>query len=230
MSTEAMSRELGLKRDQPRVQVFDIRSLTLIERIRVQVRAGQFLVAFFAIAFFAWSPHPVLGQTNASADENSPEKTALRAMEALRENRVGDFAEEMHPEALKSFKTAILDVMDSAEKAGREGELLSLFEDVTAVSDLRKLDDKAFFESFYKGVIKMQPRIRDSMKGMTIEVIGHVKEGADMLHVVYRGTVNSGDLKISQLSVMSMKKSGERWGMLLTNDLEALAATLKKQF
>lgn len=140
------------------------------------------------------------------------------------------FAKEMHPEALKSFKTAILDVMDSAEKAGREGELLSLFKDVTAVSDLRNLNDAAFFASFYEGVIKMQPRIRDSMKGMTIEVIGNVKEGTDVLHVVYRGTVNSGDLKVSQLSVMSMKANGDRWGMLLTSDLEVLAATLKKQF
>jgi hypothetical protein len=194
------------------------------------MRTGQIWVAFIAIAFLTWAPHLLLGQTDSTAGENSPEKTALRAMEALREQRIGDFAKEMHPEALKSFKTAILDVMDSAEKAGREGELLSLFKDVTAVSDLRNLDDAAFFASFYEGVIKMQPRIRDSMKGMTIEVIGNVKEGTDMLHVVYRGTVNSGDLKVSQLSVMSLKASGERWGMLLTSDLEVLAATLKKQF
>ena len=194
------------------------------------MRTGQIWVAFTAIAFLTWAPHLLLGQTDSTAGENSPEKTAIRAMEALREERIGDFAKEMHPEALKSFKTAILDVMDSAEKAGREGQLLSLFKDVTAVSDLRNLNDAAFFASFYEGVIKMQPRIRDSMKGMTIEVIGNVKEGTDVLHVVYRGTVNSGDLKVSQLSVMSMKANGDRWGMLLTSDLEVLAATLKKQF
>lgn len=178
----------------------------------------------------AWGPSLLLGQTDPLLDENSPEKTTARATEALRENRIADFAKEMHPEALKSFKSAILEVIDAAEKVGREDELLPLFKDATALSDLRKLDDEAFFVSFYEGATRLQPRLRDAMKGMTIEVLGHVKEGTDLLHVVYRGTAKSGDLKVSKLSVMSMKPNGDRWGLLLTSDLEVLAATLKRQF
>jgi ribose 1,5-bisphosphokinase PhnN len=136
----------------------------------------------------------------------------------------------MHPDALKQLKSSLLAVVDAAEQKGRVDEVLRIFKNVRSAGDLRKLDDLAFFTAFLEGVMELQPRLRDAFRGMTLDVIGHVPEGSDVIHVVYRGTVAQGDTKVSKMSVMSLKANGKDWGMLLTGDLEGVAASLKRQF
>jgi hypothetical protein len=172
----------------------------------------------------------VHGQTKPAAGEKSPEAVAARALSALKENRIADFARAMHPEALKQLRSTLLAVVDAAEKKARVEEALSIFKDVGSAAELRKLDDVAFFTAFFEGVMEMQPRLRDAFRGMTLDVIGHVPEGADVIHVVYRGTVTQGEAKVSKMSVMSLKANGDDWGMLLTGDIENMAAMLKRQF
>ena len=128
------------------------------------------------------------------------------------------------------MKSTLLSVVDAAEKEGRAAEALSLFKDIKSVDDLRKLDDVTFFTGFLEGVMQMQPRLRDAFRGTTLEVIGHVREGPDVIHVVYRGTVTMGDVKVTKLSVMSLKSNANEWRLLLTGDIEGMAATLKRQF
>jgi putative sterol carrier protein len=65
---------------------------------------------------------------------------------------------------------------------------------------------------------------------MALDVVGHVREGDDVVHVVYRGTTSVGNVKISKMSVMSLKADGESWRMLLTGDIEGMAAMMKLQF
>lgn len=173
---------------------------------------------------------PLRGQTTASAGENTPEAVVTGALTALKENRIADFAALMHPEALKQVKGSLLAVVDAAEEKERVEEVLRIFNNVTSADDLRQLDDVAFFTAFFEGVLKMQPRLRNVLGGMTLNVIGHVPEGADILHVVYRGTFTQGDIKFSKMEVMSLKAHGEAWGMLLTGDLEGMTQALKRQF
>lgn len=173
---------------------------------------------------------PVHGQTQATAQEKNPEAVATRALAALKENRIADFAKSMHPEALKQPKVTLLEVVTEAEKQERVDEVLTIFKNVKSADDLRKLDDVAFFTAFFEGVMQLQPRVRDALRGTTLDVIGHVPEGPDVIHVVYRGTVTQGDVKVSKMSVMSLKAHGDDWGMLLTGDIEGMAAMLKRQF
>lgn len=173
---------------------------------------------------------PVHGQTQATAREKNPEAVATRALAALKENRIADFAKSMHPEALKQLKVTLLEIVTEAEKQERVDEVLTIFKNVKSADDLRKLDDVAFFTAFFEGVMQLQPRVRDALRGTTLDVIGHVPEGLDVIHVVYRGTVTQGDVKVSKMSVMSLKAHGDDWGMLLTGDIEGMAAMLKRQF
>lgn len=170
------------------------------------------------------------GQPQAPSREKSPEEVATRALTALKENRIADFAKTMHPEALKHLRATLLEVVAEAEKQERVDEVLTIFKNVKSADDLRKLDDVDFFAAFFEGVMQLQPRIRDALQGTTLNVIGHVPEGPDVIHVVYRGTVTQGDVKVSKMSVMSLKAHGDDWGMLLTGDIEGMAAMLKRQF
>ena len=191
---------------------------------RVSLSLACVLVLFLA------SAAGVQGQTNPAAGGKSPEAVAARALSALKENRIADFARAMHPDALKQLRSTLLGVVDAAEKKERVDEVLSLFKDVESAADLRKLDDVAFFTAFFEGAMDKQPRLRNAFRGMTLDVIGHVSEGADVIHVVYRGTVTQGGIKVSKMSVMSLKADGDDWGMLLTGDIENTAAILKLQF
>ncbi len=182
------------------------------------------LASLFVLAY------PVHGQTKPAFDEKSPEAVTARALNALKENRIADFAGEMHPEALKQLKSTLLAVADIAEKQGRIDEVLSVFKNAGSAADLRKLDDVAFFTAFLEGVMQKQPRLRDAFGGMTMDVIGHVPEGPDIIHVVYRGTVTQGEAKVSKISVMTLKANGDDWGMHLTGDIEGIATRMKRQF
>lgn len=173
---------------------------------------------------------PLRAQTKPGVGEKTPEAVAARALNALKDNRISDFASAMHPEALKQLRSTLLTVIDAAEKKGRVNEALVIFKNVRSATDLQRLDDVAFFTSFFEGLMQIQPRLRDSFRGMTLDVIGHVREGSDVIHVVYRGTVVQGDAKVSKMSVISLKANGDDWGMLLTGDIESTATVLKRQF
>jgi hypothetical protein len=206
-------------------------SSTLVTRLEGYVTLMQkFSSILCLLAMLFVLADPVHGQTKLTSEEKSPEAIAARALTALKENRIGDFAKAMHPEALQQLKATLLDVVDVAEKKGRVDEALSIFKNVGSAADLRKLDDVAFFTAFFEGVMQMQPRLRDAFRGMTLDVIEHVPEGKDIIHVVYRGTVTQGETKVSKMSVMSLKANGDDWGMLLTGDIEGMTAMLKRQF
>lgn len=182
------------------------------------------------LALFLASAAGVQGQATPAGDEKGPEAVAARAMVALKENRIADFARAMHPDALKQLRSALLAVLDAAEKKERVDEVVSLFKDAESAADVRKLDEVAIFTAFFEGAMEKQPRLRNAFRGMTFDVIGHVSEGADVIHVVYRGTVTQGGIKVSKMSVMSLKPNGDDWGMLLTGDFENMATILKLQF
>lgn len=182
------------------------------------------------LALFLASAAGVQGETKPAADEKTPEAVAARAMVALKENRIADFARAMHPDALKQLKSTLLAVLDAAEKKERVDEVVRLFKGAESAADIRKLDDVAFLAAFFEGGMERQPRIRNAVRDMTFDVIGHVSEGADVIHVVYRGTVTQGGIKISKMSVMSLKPHGDDWGMLLSGDIESMATILKLQF
>ena len=191
-------------------------------------RAFSSILCMLALLFML--TESLHGQTRATSGDKSPEAVATRALTALKESRIADFAKTMHPEALKQLKATLLEVVAEAEKQERVDEVLTIFKNVNSADDLRKLDDVAFFTAFFEGVMQLQPRIRDALQGTTLDVIGHVPEGPDVIHVVYRGTVTQGDVKVSKMSVMSLKSHGDDWGMLLTGDIEGMAAMLKRQF
>jgi hypothetical protein len=169
-------------------------------------------------------------QARPDAGASSPEAIAARALSALKEDRIADFASAMHPDALKQLRSTLLDVVEAAEQEGAVDDVLSMFKNVASVDELRGLDDVAMFTAFFEGMMQMQPRLREAFRGMTIDVIGHVPEGPDVVHAVYRGTITHGQTKVSKMSVMSLKADGDGCGMLLTGDIEAMAAALKQQF
>lgn len=58
-----------------------------------------------------------------------------------------------------------------------------------------------------------------------VEVVGHVPEG-DLAHVVYRSTAHLSGAE-PELRLMTLKRSGSRWGVLQSQEVEILVEALR---
>jgi hypothetical protein len=171
-----------------------------------------------------------LPETLLAQDEfppSSPEGAVMSYIEAMKEGDLVRMGKMMHPEALATFRAMMQPVVDLAEKTeGGASEMLQLFDGVTSVAQLRKLDDAKFFTSFYKGMAALQPDLLDALKGSETEVLGHIMEGDDTAHVIYRLSTTGSSAK--QTEVVSLQKTKTGWGVMLTGEFEGLADALRQ--
>ena len=179
----------------------------------------HFLALLVALAFY---PCTLFAQSA------TPEATALAYFAALSANKLDAMSGMMHPEALAGFRSTLLPVIELADKRdGGASDVLQMFDGVTTVAQLRKLDDVKFFTAFYAGLTTLQPQIVEMLRDAEIEALGHVMEGSDVAHVVYRMTLNTG-MSITRTEVISMRRRPGGWGVLLTGEVEQMAEGLRQ--
>jgi hypothetical protein len=124
----------------------------------------------------------------------------------------------------------LLQVVEGAAKEGKQAEVLTLFDGVSDVEALKKLNPAEFHVAFLKGVMAKQPDLQKSMAGANYRFLGHVMEGPTA-HVVYRLSMRfegAGDIALP--GVISMKKNGPGWAALLTGDIDGMAQALTQRF
>jgi hypothetical protein len=160
----------------------------------------------------------------------SPEAAVTKYVEALAAGDIDLMAQAMHPEALATFRATMQPIVDIAEKnEGAASEMLQLFDGVTSIAQLKKLSDTKFFVSFYKGVASLQPSLAEGLREAEIDVLGHIDEGDDLAHVVYRVTAMP-DAGAKQTEVVSLRRTKTGWGVLLTGEFEGMAESMRQSF
>lgn len=164
------------------------------------------------------------------APSSTPEAVAERALLALQENRIDDFADAMHPEALKGFRKIFVELLDAADDDDQADQLLTLFAGVDSVEALRTLDHHAFFVAFYKGITQVRPELKAVLASAKLETLGHVMEGEDIAHVVYRMSAGFEGIALSKMQVLSLRRTPDGWAMLLSGDIEGVTSALRQRF
>jgi hypothetical protein len=150
-------------------------------------------------------------------EPGSPEAVVSKAIDAVNHGRVDEFSSAMHPDSLKEFRTAVVATIDTAVKRVGEAKLLESFPGVKSVKALKALDAPHLFA----GVIRRttsDPETKKSLARTQIDVFGHVTEGDDTAHVVYRSKIKLGETDIVRLNVATLRKSGETWKMVIPED------------
>jgi 2-C-methyl-D-erythritol 4-phosphate cytidylyltransferase len=66
------------------------------------------------------------------------------------------------------------------------------------------------------------PKVLHELLGRTL--VGHVLEGNDVAHVVFRMRVAADGVTITKVQAMSLRRLGPTWRVLLSGDFEGLAA------
>jgi len=166
----------------------------------------------------------------AGPDDRSPEAVVREATDGVNHGRTEEFAKAMHPEALRQFRAAMSAVVDAAAKDGKADQVLRLFPSVKDVQELKKLDDVTFFADFLRAVTGRDPALKSALAHSKIEVLGHVAEGKETAHVVYRMSTKVDGTDFEGLVlVASLRKDGPRWRMLLSGDVEAMTLMMKQR-
>jgi hypothetical protein len=152
--------------------------------------------------------------------EETPEQVAKTSMEFTVKGDWASFARLMHPEALAAARGMFRPIFD-ADKSGQFGEA---FFGVKTPAEFDALSDVAAFEALMTNLTKNIPLFTDVLKSAEFSIVGSVAEGTELVHVVYRTGAKAEGLTISKLSVVSLRRHQGRWRLLLTGNIDGLAA------
>jgi hypothetical protein len=67
----------------------------------------------------------------------------------------------------------------------------------------------------------------EALRSARIQMLGHVNEGGDTTHVVYRMALTIDSIPITRMDVMTLARSPQGWRGLLKGDVSALAARIR---
>lgn len=190
--------------------------------IRVVLVAG-FVVALAAASAPGGGAQEPPGSTSRLADLTaSPDSAAALFLRSVRAIRWSAAAQFMHAETLQRFFDTTR-MMAAADTSGEVGRYLVDTDSVT----LRSLEPRDVFARSIGATIDGMPGLMHSMYDRDDEVLGHVPDGEDTAHVVYRTTARiSGavpEVKVMQLG----RSSGGGWRVLWSDELEVLDAALR---
>ena len=171
----------------------------------------------------AWLLSPASGVA-AEVKPGSPEAAATAAMQSSQRGEWGAYTHRMHPEALARAKRMFGAVV-AADASGRVGKLFFGVEDTQAFD---ALSDSSLFVALMENLTHHMPAFAEAMKTAEFHVIGTLHEGEKLAHVVYRTEAKAEDLEVTRTSVLSLRRHEGEWRMLLTGNIEGLAARLSQ--
>jgi len=174
-----------------------------------------------ALAFLACAAAPALSQR----DSATPEQVAARYMQAMKAQQWDSMAYLMHPYALHQLRALLGPLFEAPSMDGPRQELLG----VRTLAAAQALSDTAVFVALISRLMGSQAQFTEFLRDATMQVIGHVPEGRDTVHVVYRMSYEKGEAAVSKMDVVSMQRMGNTWRALLSGDLRMLGAMLRRQ-
>ena len=194
-------------------------------------RSAAVILAAWAVAAAA------AGAESRPAKPETPESVTQAYFDAMQAGRVKDAMEYMHPEALKQFRDTLLPLVEMVETMDKDRparrRFFAMFDGVEDTAALRKLSHKALVASLLKGIMKLQPGSRESLAKAKIKLIGHVKEGDSLAHVVYRMEVSVQGSTASRVSAISLRRHRAGWRLLLMTEIrnvvEMIRSSLSKK-
>ena len=170
------------------------------------------LLAFFL--FFVSATHAA-----------SPERMAKQYYIYIDANQWNKIADMMHESALTDFKAKLLPTLKPINHSGKSGLLKKTFGKNATYEDARKAPNKKFFINVVGNVASL---VRNTgIKNTQTSIIGKIPDSDDVAHVLVRESYKLGDIEIANMEVLSFKKSGDSWALLLSGKIRGLVQTLQ---
>lgn len=156
----------------------------------------------------------------------TPEAVTRQFGAAMRANDWVGTAQLMHPDALAHFRSMFIPIL----RADSTGQLCERLFATTSAAEIAALPDAEVFARFFRTLVSGTPELGGMFAGADMVPVGHILEGNDIAHVVFRMKVAAADgVTITKVQAMSLRRSGPTWRVLLSGDFEGLAAALARR-
>jgi hypothetical protein len=182
-------------------------------------RPASFVIAFVGAALLAPASAPAQDRAE------TPEAVTRQYAAAVRANDWVGTANLMHPEALARFRRMLMPIL----AADSTGQLCRRLFDASSSAELAALPDDELFARFFRTLVTDAPELHAMFTGADLVPVGHVLEGTDVAHVVFRMKVAAGGVTLTKVQAVSLKRAGATWRVLLSGDIEGLAAALARR-
>jgi hypothetical protein len=128
----------------------------------------------------------------------------------------------MHPDALRELRRLMAALFEAPNADALREQLLG----IKTLAEAKALSDTAVFEALMRAT-SQRAEMAEALRSATVQLLGHVNEGVDTTHVVYRMAMTIDSIPITRMDVMTLARSPYGWRGLLKGDLSALAARLR---
>jgi hypothetical protein len=180
----------------------------------MKVRATVLLVSFLSLALAAGA------QSTASS---SPEAVVKEYMTVLQKEGMVAVSRYFHPDELKRFKDMLMPWV--RKDASQKNEVIpGLFGTDATLASVEAMPAAQFMDVFMH---LAGEQLKDVSFG-ECEIVGTVRE-KDMVHVMTRVAAGFKEVRINKLTVVSTKPSGKEWKLMLSGELEGMAAAISAQ-
>ena len=140
----------------------------------------------------------------------------------------GDFkaaAAFFDPPALSEFRDS-LGIINEAPAAAQQQFREAFFGAGATAESVAKMSNQDFFASFLRTALAQAKELgKVNFDGM--EILGEVMEGPDLAHVVTRNTVSVGDIEVEGMEVVSCRRRGDEWKLLVSSQMKGLANQIR---
>ncbi len=164
------------------------------------------------------------GPTPSAAQQESPEDVARQYVAAMQAGDWNGMAALMHPEALAELRGLFDPLLDIPEAR----MVIQQFYGAASLEEARARSDTAVFANFIEFVSSQEPLVGEAIRSSRVEFIGHLYEGDELAHVLYRMTMTVEGLPVTQIDVFTVRRSGSTWRGMLKGDLSAFAAAIRQ--
>ncbi|MEX2471054.1 MAG: hypothetical protein WEA34_02675 [Gemmatimonadota bacterium] len=191
-----------------------------IPRTIVRVPLLAFALALSVVPVSLSTARPASAQTLQELTA-SPDSAAALFIRSIRSTRWSTAAQFMDPEPLGLFH----DVVTMITEPDASGDLLEYLTD-TDTTAYRALDAPEVFDRALTTLTGDMPGLSYSLQDRDDEFLGHVMEGADSAHVVYR-TQSRLSGALPEVKVMQMRRRPAGWRVLWSDELDVLETALR---
>jgi len=140
----------------------------------------------------------------------------------------GDFeaaAALFYPPALTEFRES-LGIINDAPATAQQQFRKAFFGEKATPDSVAKMSDSEFFASFLRvAVTQAEAQGTANFDGM--EILGEVMEGPDVAHVLTRNRVSVGDFEVETMEIVSCRKQGDEWKLLVSSEMKGLANQIR---
>ena len=164
-----------------------------------------------------------------AAEELTPESVAKRQIEAMRTLNWEQVAKYTHPKALAQMQSLFMPVAiagSAAKDNPAAEEMMRIVFGGKTANELAAVSSAAFFKIVMSGISGATPDFKNAMTNMEVQILGHVNEGENLAHVIYRLSRPLAEGTATKIAVTSVERDGDTWKALLNADLENVARAI----